>query len=227
MPVISSANLAAGFHGGDPSVLRRTVRLAAAHGVAIGAHPSFPDLAGFGRRELQMADWEVEDAVLYQIASVAGVAKAEGVTLRHVKPHGALYNLAAREPVIAQAIARAVAAFDRHLRLFAPPSSALAAAGHQADLRVVREGFADRRYDVKGQLAQRRLPGAVLDDPEAAARQAVRMAVHGEVETLDGTVIPLAVDTICVHGDAPGAAARAAAVRAALDAAGIVVRAPA
>lgn len=226
MPVVTSANVAAGFHGGDPSVIRRTVRLAIAHGVAIGAHPSFPDLAGFGRREMHMADWEVEDAVLYQIASVAGVASAEGASLRHVKPHGALYNAAAREPHLAVAIVRAITAFDRSLMLFAPPGSALIRAGEEAGLRVVREGFADRRYVATGHLAPRQHSAALIGDAADAARQAVGLVVHGQVECLDGTTIALPVDTICIHGDRPGATSLAARVRAALEGAGVSLAAP-
>ena len=222
---ISSANLAAGFHGGDPSVLRRTAREAVQRGVAIGAHPSFPDLAGFGRREMQLSDWEVEDAVLYQIASVAGVTHAEGGSLRHVKPHGALYNMAAREGRLAEAIVRAVVAFDRTLLLFAPPGSALEDSGRQAGLRVVREGFADRRYGADRHLVSRRVQGSVIDDPVSAAQQAVSLALHGEARTLEGDPVSLQVETICVHGDLPGAGERARAVRAALDAAGVTVRA--
>jgi len=223
---ITSANVAAGFHAGDPSVLRRTVRAAAARGVAIGAHPSFPDLAGFGRREMYLPDWEVEDAVLYQIASVAGVAKAEGVEMRHVKPHGALYNMAVRDAALAAAIVRAVAAFDRRLSLFAPPVSALASAGVTAGLRVIPEGFIDRRYDANGHLVSRRLPQAVIDDDEIAVRQAVRLVTQGEVESIDGGVVSMRVATLCLHGDTPGAARRAAAVRQALEQAGVTVRPP-
>ncbi len=226
MPAITSANIAAGFHGGDPTVLRRTIRLAARHGVAIGAHPSFPDLAGFGRREMHLAEWEVEDAVLYQIASVAGVANAEGASLRHVKPHGALYNMAVRDAALAAAVARAIVAYDRSLALFAPPNSVLATAGTSAGLRIVREGFADRAYEASGWLVPRSVRGAVLDDDDAAARQAVQLAVNGEVVSLDGSTIPMPVETICIHGDAPGAARRAARIRAALEAASVIVAAP-
>lgn len=226
LPLVTSASVAAGFHGGDPSVIRRTIRQAAAHRVAVGAHPSFPDLVGFGRREMRMADWEVEDAVLYQIASVAGVARAEGAALRHVKPHGALYNMAAGDVRLAQAIVRAIVAFDSSLILFAPPESALMHAGQDAGLRVAREGFADRRYEATGHLVSRHRPGALVDDVEAAARQAVRLAVDGEVECLDGTIITLSVDTICLHGDLIGAAERTATVRAALLSAGVSIAAP-
>lgn len=223
---ITSANIAAGFHAGDPSVLRRAVRTAAARGVSIGAHPSFPDLLGFGRREIHMADWEVEDAVLYQIASVAGVAKAEGVLMRHVKPHGALYNQASRDPSVALAVVRAITAFDRSLCLFAPPASELATAGRAAGLRVVHEGFADRAYDADGRLVSRQIRGAVIDDDERAAHQAIRLALQREVEALDGRVVPLLVDTICLHGDVAGAAQRAGRIRSALESAGVTVCPP-
>lgn len=226
MPAITSANIAAGFHGGDPSILRQTIRLAVQHGVAVGAHPSFPDLAGFGRREMQLPDREVEDAVLYQIASVAGVAQAERASMRHVKPHGALYNMAARNDALAAAVVRAIVAFNPALTLFAPPDSALAKAGAAAGLRVAREGFADRAYDGSGRLVPRSVPGAVFDDDDAVASQAVQIAVRGEVVSLDGSRVPMRADTICVHGDAPGAARRAARVRSALEAAGVVVAAP-
>ena len=164
MKVITSANIAAGFHGGDPSVLRHTIRLAKSSGVAIGAHPGFPDLAGFGRRDMQVSPHEAEDLVLYQIAAVAGVASTEGMRLQHVKPHGAMFNMAARDEVLASAIARAVAAFDRQLILFGPPDSALTRAGQAAGLRVVAEGFADRAYEPDGSLVSRTKPGAVVKD---------------------------------------------------------------
>jgi 5-oxoprolinase (ATP-hydrolysing) subunit A len=226
MPIITSANVAAGFHAGDPSVLRRTVRLAATYGVAVGAHPSFPDLAGFGRREMRMPDREVEDAVLYQIASVAGVARAEAIQLAHVKPHGALYNMAARESGLAHAIVRAIVSFDSSLFLYAPPDSALAVAGAEAGLRVIAEGFADRAYDSSGQLVSRLEAGSFIEDAERAANQAVQLASRSEVVAFDGTTISLAVRTICVHGDAAGSATRAARVRAALELSGIAVCRP-
>lgn len=223
---ISSANIAAGFHAGDPSVLRKAVRAAAARGVSIGAHPSFPDLLGFGRREMHMADWEVEDAVLYQIASVAGVAKAEGARMRHVKPHGALYNQASRDPSLAAAVVRAITAFDKNLALFAPPASELAVAGRSAGLHVVHEGFADRAYDASGRLVSRHVSGAVIADDEQAAQQAVRLALRHEVVALDGHVVHVPVDTICLHGDAPRAAQRAAHIRKALESAGVTICPP-
>src|SRR4051812_26875985 len=173
MRSITSANIAAGFHGGDPSVLRATIRLARTHGVAIGAHPGFPDLAGFGRRELRVTPQEAEDLVLYQIAAVAGVAAAEGASLQHVKAHGALFNMAARDAALAAALARAVASYDRSLIVFAPPESAMATAAIGLGLRVAREGFADRAYESDGQLASRQNADAVLHDTAAVVARAV------------------------------------------------------
>src|SRR5580765_7516661 len=163
---ITSANVAAGFHAGDPSVLRATIRLAKASGVAVGAHPGFPDLVGFGRRELNVTPKEAEDMVLYQVAAVAGVAAAEGVALQHVKPHGALYNMAVRNAELSRAIAAAVAAFDRRLILVGLPGSEILAAGRAAGLRVAAEVFADRAYEPDGSLASRRKPGSVIHEPD-------------------------------------------------------------
>jgi 5-oxoprolinase (ATP-hydrolysing) subunit A len=225
MRSITSASIAAGFHGGDPSVLRRTVNLAKSHGVAIGAHPGFPDLVGFGRRELQVAPAEAEDFVLYQIAAVAGVAAAEGAKLQHVKPHGALFNMAVRDPSLAAAIARAVAAFDRSLILFGLPGSQILAAGRAAGLRVAAEVFADRAYEPDGSLTPRSRPGSVIHDPGAVASRAIRMITERVVDAVDGSIVPLDADTICVHGDTPGAAELAADLRARLEAAGVTVAA--
>jgi UPF0271 protein len=225
MDAITSASVAAGFHAGDPSVLRRTIRLAKLHGVAVGAHPGFPDLVGFGRRELHVTPAEAEDLVLYQIAAVAGVAAAEGVRLQHVKPHGALFNMAARNAALAAAIAKAVAAFDTSLILFGLPGSAMLDAGRAAGLRVAAEVFADRAYEADGSLARRSTQGAVIHDPTAVVSRAVRMLRDGAVEARDGTVVPIDADTICVHGDTPGAAHLAAGLRAGLEAAGVTVTA--
>src|SRR5512144_2367994 len=203
MKSITSANVAAGFHAGDPSVLRATLRLAKAHGVAVGAHPGFPDLVGFGRRELNVTAAEAEDFVLYQTAAVAGVAKAEGVPLQHVKPHGALFNMAVRNAELAAAIARAVAAFDRSLILFGLPGSEILTAGRTAGLAVAAEVFADRAYEPDGTLASRRKPGSVIHDVNAVVARAVRMVTDKTVVAVDGSVIPLQADTICVHGDTP------------------------
>ena len=225
MKSMTSVNVAAGFHAGDPSVLRDTIRLAKASGVAVGAHPGFPDLVGFGRRELRLTPRDAEDCVLYQVAAVAGVAAAENTRLQHVKPHGALYNMAARDAELAAAIARAVVAFDRSLILFGPPDSELLKAGHAAGLRVAAEGFADRAYEPDASLASRQKPGSLIDDPEAVVTRAVRMAKDRTVVAVDGSVLRLDVDTLCVHGDTPGCDQLAARLRAGLEAAGIVVRA--
>src|SRR5262245_49755857 len=225
MQSITSANVAAGFHAGDPSVLRDTIRAAKANGVAVGAHPGFPDLVGFGRRELNVTPREAEDLVLYQIAAVAGVAAAEGVELQHVKPHGALFNMAVRNAELAAAIARAVAAFDRSLILFGLPGSEILAAGRAAGLRVAAEVFADRAYEPDGSLASRRKPGAVIHDADAVVARAVRMAKERTVVAIDGTVVPLVAETICVHGDTPGSDVLAARIRAGFEAAGVTVKA--
>jgi UPF0271 protein len=224
MGAITSANVAAGFHAGDPTVLRRTIRLAKLHGVSVGAHPGFPDLAGFGRRDLAMTPCEAEDAVLYQIAAVAGVARAEGVRLAHVKPHGALYNLASRQPALASAIARAVAAFDPALVLYGLPGSDLVEAGRAAGLRVAREGFADRAYEADGTLVSRSKRGAVISDASEVIPRAIGMMLERRVKAVDGSFVPLEADTLCLHGDTPGAADLAVRLRAGLEAAGITVQ---
>jgi len=218
-------NIAAGLHAGDPSVIERTVRLAARHGVAVGAHPGYPDLAGFGRRAMDLSPAEIEASVLYQVGAVAAFTTAIGVELRHVKPHGALYNRAARDPAAATAIARAVARFSRSLVLVGLAGSALVAAGRAAGLAVAEEAFSDRGYAADGTLLPRDRPGAVLDDPALAAAQALAV-VRGEVPLPGGGVLAIRADTLCVHGDLPGAAARARAIRGALLAAGVEIRAP-
>jgi UPF0271 protein len=226
MRSVSSANIAAGFHGGDPGVLRRTIVLARTLGVAVGAHPSFPDLPGFGRREMKLSASEAEDLVLYQVAAVAGVARAEGVELAHVKPHGAMYNLASRERELAEAIARAVFSYDTSLVLYAPPRSALAAAGRAIGLRVALEGFADRAYRPDGSLVPRTEPGAIIGHVEDVVTRAMQMAVERTVNAIDGSTLQLDADTICIHGDTAGAASMAAWIKAGLTSAGVEVRSP-
>lgn len=225
MRSVTSVSIAAGFHGGDPSVLRHTIRLAHAHGVAVGAHPGLPDLVGFGRRELNVTPREAEDLVLYQVAAVGGVAAAEAVRLQHVKPHGALYNMAARQQPLAAAIARAVAAFDRSLILVGPSGSALLDAGRAAGLRVASEVFGDRAYRADGSLAPRSTPGSVIHDAAAVLARSLRMVKDRLVDAVDGTAISLEAETICVHGDTPGADDLAARLRAGLEAAGVTIRA--
>ncbi|HSL20450.1 MAG TPA: 5-oxoprolinase subunit PxpA [Vicinamibacterales bacterium] len=223
MSTITSANIACGFHAGDPAVMRATVRLARAHGVAVGAHPGLPDLAGFGRREMQVSPDEVEGMVLYQLGALAAMARAEGVQLQHVKPHGALYNMAARNVTLSDAIARAVRAFDPSLILFGLAGSPMLAAGEAAGLRVASEVFADRAYEPDGSLTSRRREGSVIHDADAVAARAVRMVRDGSVVATTGASIALRADTICVHGDTPGAADLARRIRQALESAGVAV----
>jgi UPF0271 protein len=223
MSTITSANIACGYHAGDPAVMRATVRLARSHGVAVGAHPGLPDLVGFGRREMQISPDEVGGMVLYQLGALEAVARAEGVRLQHVKPHGALYNMAARDVSLADAIARAVRAFDPSLILFGLAGSPMLASGEAAGLRVASEVFADRAYQRDGSLASRQIAGSVIHDADAVAARAVRMVRDGNVVATSGEVISLRADTICIHGDTPGAAALARTVRRALEEAGVVV----
>jgi UPF0271 protein len=223
MSSITSANVACGFHAGDPSVMRRTVALAKANGVAVGAHPGFPDLVGFGRREMSASSDEVADMVLYQVAALAGVAASQGIRLQHVKAHGALYNMAVRNRALAEAIARGTAAFDRSLILFGLPDSELLRAGEKAGLRVAAEVFADRAYEPDGTLASRSKPGSVIHDQQEVVARAVRMVRDGIVTATNGSTITLRADTICLHGDTPGAATLARLVRQGLDNAGIAV----
>lgn len=219
---VTSANIACGAHAGDPDTMQQTVRIAHAAGVAVGAHPGYPDLVGFGRRSLPMSPQQVRNSVLAQIGALQAIAHAEGVALMHVKPHGALYNDAARNMQLAQAIAQAVAAFDTRLVLVGLANSALTRAGAAAGLRVAHEAFADRRYEPDGSLRARALPDAVIDEPDAAAQQALQLVAQGYALTLDGEQVR--ADTLCLHGDLPGAVARAAAVRQALETAGVAVR---
>jgi len=223
MPVISSANVACGFHAGDPCTIRQTIRLARKHGVAIGAHPGLPDLLGFGRREMQVTPAEVEDMVLYQVGALAAIARSEGVPLQHVKAHGALYNMACRDEALAEAIARAVVAFDPTLVLFGLPGSALLQAGLDAGLPVAAEAFADRAYRPDGSLAPRSQPGAVIHDVDAVVARAVAMVTEQSVVATDGTTIEFEADTLCLHGDTPGAAALAVAIRRGLEDAGVTI----
>jgi len=222
LPHITSANVACGFHGGDPRVMRETVRAAKGLGVAVGAHPGFPDLVGFGRRNLAATPDEVYTDTLYQIGALAAFCRAEGVTLQHVKPHGQLNNLAYRDAAMAEAIAAAVRDFSRDLILVAYGGE-LSEQARRLGVPLANEVFADRAYRPDGSLVPRAEPGAVLEGAGAIAARAVRMVEEGGVRDSRGTFIPLEVDTICVHGDTPGAAAVAAALRSALEAAGIAL----
>lgn len=223
---VSSANIACGFHAGDPSVMRRTLCAAAARGVAVGAHPGLPDLAGFGRRSMDIAPETVYDLVAYQVGALMGLARAEGVPVAHVKAHGALYNMAVSDAALAAAIARAVRDVDTGLIFFALPGSALMAEAERAGMRTAGEVFADRGYEPDGSLTRRGTPGALVTDPEQAAQRAVRMVLEQAVEARDGTRIDVRADTICIHGDGVNAAATASLLRQRLQEAGVRIAAP-
>jgi 5-oxoprolinase (ATP-hydrolysing) subunit A len=222
--VVSSANVACGFHAGDPLTMRRVCGRAAAAGVAVGAQVSYRDLAGFGRRFIDVEPAELAADVLYQLAALDGIARAAGTRVSYVKPHGALYNAAVTHEGQAQAVVDAVLAFDRRLPVLGLPGSALLRSAEAAGMRPVAEGFADRGYTPDGRLVPRREPGALVEDPAAVAERAVRMATDGVVVAVDGTALLMPVESVCVHGDTPRAAELARAVRTAMTAAGVDVR---
>lgn len=223
---LSSANLACGFHAGDFRVMESTVALCRRAGVAVGAQPGYPDLLGFGRRPMPFEPDEVESLVRYQIGALEGFCRAAGLEMQHVKPHGALYNQAAADPGLAAAIARATARFSRDLLLFGLASSEpMASAAADAGLRFVPEAFADRRYRADGSLQPRSEPGSVLTDPDEAATQALAIA-RGEVTTADGGSLAIRAESICCHGDTPGAVAIAAAARSRLERSGVAIGPP-
>ena len=221
LSLVTSANIACGWHAGDDASMHGVAAEAARLGVQIGAHPSYPDREGFGRRVLPMTPADLTDAVARQVTALCEVAVAEGTQVRHVKPHGALYNLGCRDRHVADAIAAGIAMVDAALALYAPRGSALADAGAAGALRVVAEGFLDRAYEEDGTLTPREVPGAVLHDPAAARVRAVEWVRTGEVATRTGRRLQLPIDTLCVHGDTPEAVAIASGVREALAAAGI------
>lgn len=225
MTLVTSANIACGVHAGNENVIRETVRLAGALGVAVGAHPSFPDRDGFGRRPLALPAGELEESLAGQLRLLAAIAATEGVRVRHVKPHGALYNMAARDPGLAGAVARVVAEIDPSLVLVGLAGSRLIEAGRRAGLKTAGEGFADRGYRADGTLVSRGEPGSVLHDADAAAARAVVMVRERIVVSTDGVRVPVLAETLCVHGDTPDAVAVAAAIRQALAYAGVDVRA--
>jgi UPF0271 protein len=221
MPHITSANLACGFHAGDPHVMRKTVNLARKHGVAIGAHPGLPDLMGFGRRAMEVSPQELKDYVLYQVGALSAFAKAAGARLQHVKPHGIQYTMYERNLDLGRASAEAVLELDKDLILMTMANTKYEAEARKTGVRVASEGFADRPYTRSKELVW---PRVVITDPERAAEQAVRMAREGKVRTVDGDTIEVEVQTICIHGDTPGAEKIVAAVRRALEQEGLVVR---
>lgn len=219
IPLVTSVNVACGFHGGDPRVMRRTVRLAAAAGVAVGAHPGYPDLQGFGRRPMAMPPDELVQVLLYQIGALTGIAAAEAVALQHVKPHGALYNTAATDAQVGEAVSEAVGSAG--LPLIALSGSRWAEQARQAGLRVAEEAYIDRGYQADGTLVPRGHPGALITDPHLAAERAVALVTKGMLVAVSGERVAVRADTLCIHSDTPGAATIAAAVRQALTGAGV------
>ena len=222
---VTSANVACGFHAGDPRTMRDTVRMALARGVAVGAHPGLPDLQGFGRRTMAISPDEAYEAVLYQVGALAGFVQARGARLRFVKAHGALYNMAARDAGLADAIAAAVADFDAALGFVGLAGSELLAAAQRRGLRAVSEVFADRSYQDDGSLTPRSRPGAMIEDVEVSVAQVLGMVLEGRVRSVSGREVPVRADTLCIHGDQPGALAFVRRIRQALAQAGVEVRA--
>ncbi|SDF30546.1 UPF0271 protein [Blastococcus fimeti] len=223
LQVVTSANVACGFHAGDPGTMRRVCAGAAAAGVAVGAQVSYRDLAGFGRRFIDVEPTELADDVLYQLAALDGIARTSARRVRYVKPHGALYNATVTHEQQARAVVDAVVAYDPALAVLGLPGSALLRAAEAAGLRPVPEGFADRGYTADGGLVPRREPGALVSDPAEVAARAVRMAVEGTVLAVDGSTVRADVASICVHGDTAGAVELARAVRTALEQAGVTL----
>ena len=225
LALVTSANVACGFHAGDASTLRRTCAFAARHGVVVGAQVAYRDLAGFGRRFIEMEPVELADDVLYQIGALEALARAAGSRVRYVKPHGALYNAVVHHEEQAQAVVEAVLAYDRDLPVLGLPGSRLLEAAERAGLRTVRESFADRAYTPEGTLVSRREDGAVLHDPTEVARRVVQIVTEGTVTAVDGSTVKIDAESVCVHGDSPGAVDMAERVRAELVAAGVAIEA--
>ena len=229
IPLISSANIACGFHAGDPAVMRRTVSIAKDNGVALGAHPGFPDLIGFGRRKMELTLEEIKDSVTYQIGALQAFGFAQGLTLQHVKPHGALYNMAVEDEDIWAAVAEVMAAIDSQLILFVPAGpdrEKLKAMGAKNGIRIALEFFGDRAYNPDGSLVSRKRPGAVLHDHQQVAEKVLKMVETGRVDCIDGSEMELSADTICVHGDNPAALELVKTIRESLLTAGVKIAPP-
>jgi len=229
IPLISSANIACGFHAGDPAVMRRTITIARENEVSIGAHPGFPDLIGFGRRNMDASWEEIKDYVTYQVGAIQAFAVAQGLQLQHVKPHGALYTMAVQNPEIWDAVAEAVAALDKNLILFVLAGSNrsdLEAIGAKHGIRIGFEFFGDRAYNRDGSLVSRKEPGAVIHDHQVVAAKVLKMVTEGKVVCKDGSEIDMAADTICVHGDNPSALALVKNIRETLMASGVEIAPP-
>ena len=225
MPYISSANIACGFHGGDPATIRKTVRLAVDHGVAVGAHPSLPDLQGFGRRAMNISPQDMYDLVVYQAGAVEAFARAAGARLHHVKCHGALYNMAANDEALSEAMARAVKDLGNGIMLYALSNSKMMQVAKQQGVRAAGEVFADRGYSDDGTLAPRDRPGGMIEDAQQAVERALAMVEKGYVVSLSGKPVPVSADTLCLHGDQPGAVAFAKAITRAFKKKGIEIAA--
>ncbi|MDT0125102.1 5-oxoprolinase subunit PxpA [Paenibacillus sp. RRE4] len=225
MPLITSANIACGFHAGDPSVMRLTVERAIAHQVAIGAHPGLPDLQGFGRRNMEITPREAYDMVVYQMGSLQAFVHASGGCLHHVKPHGALYNMAATNSKLAEAIAEAVYRVQPELYLYGLAGSELIRAAQRIGVRGVNEVFADRTYTSDGKLTPRSHEGALIERPEVALAQVIRMVKDGVVVSTDGTLVPITADTVCIHGDGAHALTFAQEIRRMLEAESVALTA--
>lgn len=221
LDLVSSANIACGAHAGDPTIMLATARAAVAQGVAIGAHVAYRDLAGFGRRPVHVTPDELHADVVHQIGAMAAAATVAGGRVTYVKPHGALYNTACADPVQAEAVVRAVADVDPSLAVLALPGSELLAAAERHGLRPVAEAFADRAYEPDGSLVARSRPGAVLHDPDEVAARVLRMVTDGTATAVDGSEVRVAAESVCVHGDSPGAVAMARAIRELLSAEGV------
>ena len=223
--VVTSANVACGYHAGDATTLRRTCALAAEQGVVVGAQVGYHDLAGFGRRFIDMDPVELADDIVYQIGALEALARVSGTAVRYVKPHGALYNAVVEHEGQARAVVDAVRAYDPALPVVGLPGSVLLATAERAGLRTVREAFADRAYTPQGTLVPRREAGAVLSDPAEVGRRVVQMVVDGHVEAVDGSRVAVDAESVCVHGDSPGAVAMAQRIRSDLAAAGVELEA--
>jgi len=222
---VTSANVACGVHAGSPAVIAATIEAALRHGVCVGAHPSYPDPEGFGRRTMALPAFELRNSLIYQMGAVAAIARALGTSLTHVKPHGALYNDAARDDAIAKTIAGAVSAFDPALVLVGLAGSRSLSVARAAGLDVAAEAFCDRRYEPNGRLRERTHADALIAEPQEAVEQALDVAVHRRVRSVTGTHVAVDAQTLCIHGDGPHAVEIARAVRAALETAGVAVRA--
>ena len=224
MPYLSSINLACGFHAGDPMVIQQTVQTAVKYNLAVGAHPGYPDLQGFGRRKIEMSPEEVEAMVLYQIGALWGFLRSARIEMTHVKPHGALYNQAAQKVRLANAIARSVRRFSKELILVGLAGSALIEAGLECGLNVANEGFVERGYQADGRLVPRGMEGAVIHDPIIAARQAIQLAMDGITVHKGEMAMNVKIDTLCIHGDSPNALEIVRAVRSAMEEAGYKIQ---